>query len=101
MSDIENKTQTQPCDQNKLDLRELADKIREKLRLGVELSDGSVASVNLSVYHFTYTKVHKNKVEVIYVTGCVSVHVDAVIADRDVEIGNVSLYNLCSDTYGV
>jgi hypothetical protein len=95
------KTQTQQCGQNRLDLRELADKIREKLRLGVELSDGSTVSVNLSVYHFTYTKVRENVVEVIYATGCVSVHVDALIADGDVEIKNVNLYNLCSDSYGV
>jgi hypothetical protein len=43
------KTQTQQCGQNRLDLRELADKIREKLRHGVELSNRDVVAVNLSV----------------------------------------------------
>ncbi|MFZ8810745.1 MAG: hypothetical protein ACO2PN_21880 [Pyrobaculum sp.] len=77
------------------------DKVREKLRLGVELADGSVVAVNLSVYHFSYAKVYGNKAEVVYVTGCADVHVDAVINGRDVEIGDVRLYNLCSDKYGV
>jgi len=97
----ETKTQTQQCEQPRLDLRELIDKVREKLRLGVELPDGSVVSVNLSVYHFSYAKVYGNKAEVVYVTGCVGVHVDAVINDKDVEIGDVRLYNLCNDKYGV
>jgi hypothetical protein len=84
-----------------LDLRELADKIREKLRQGVELSNRDVVAVNLSIYHFAYTKVSGNTVEVIYATGCVSVHVNALIAEGDVEIKDVNLYNLCNDSYGV
>jgi hypothetical protein len=93
----ETKTQTQHCKH----LRELIDEVREKLRSGVELSDGSVVSVNLSVYHFSYAKVYGNKAEVVYVTGCVSVHVDVVISSKDVEIEDVRLYNLCNDKYGV
>jgi hypothetical protein len=98
---METKTQTQQCEQKRLDLRELANKIYEKLRQGVELSNRDMVAVNLSVYHFTYTKVSGNMVEVIYATGCVSVHVDALVADGDVEIKDVNLYNLCSDSYGV
>jgi hypothetical protein len=41
------KTQIQQCGQNRLDLRELADKIREKLRQGVELPNRNVVAVNL------------------------------------------------------
>jgi hypothetical protein len=98
---METKTQTQQCGQKQLDLRELVDKVREKLRLGVRLYDGSVVYVNYSVYHFTYAKVRNNKAEVKYVAGCVSTHVDAVINDKDVEIVDVRLYNLCNNNYGV
>jgi hypothetical protein len=97
----ETKNQTDRCGQSKLDLQKLVDEIREKLKYGVELPDGNVVAVNLSVYHFTYAKMHDNKVEVIYATGCVSVHVNATIANGNVEINDVSLYNLCGDTYGV
>ena len=98
---MKTKTQTQQCEQNRLHLRELADKIREKLRQGVELSNRDVVAVNLSVYHFTYSKVSGNAVQVIYATGCISVHVNALIANGDVEIKDENLYNLCSDSYGV
>ena len=98
---METKTQTQQCGQNQIDLRELADKIREKLRSGVKLYDGSVVYVNPSVYHFTYVKVRENKVEVMYVTGCIGTHVDAILNGVDVEIGNIRLYNLCSNDHVV
>jgi hypothetical protein len=98
---METKTQTQQCGQNQIDLRELADKIREKLRSGVKLLDGSVVYVNPSVYHFTYVKTYGSRAEVVYVMGCISTHVDATVNGVDVEINNVRLYNLCNDKYGV
>jgi hypothetical protein len=98
---METKTQTQQCWQNQIDLRELADKVREKLRSGVKLLDGSVVYVNPSVYHFTYVKMYGNRAEVVYVTGCISTHVDVVINGVDAKIDNVRLYNLCNSDYGV
>jgi len=96
-----NKNQNQQCGQNVPDLQKIADEIRVKLRQGVELSNGNVVAVNLSVIHTTYVKLRQNDVEVVYTTGCVSVHVDATVVATDVEIREVSLHNLCSDTYGV
>ena len=98
---MEPKTQTQVCGQIQLDLRELVDKVREKLKSGVRLPDGSVVHVNYSVYHFTYAKVHGNKAEVVYVAGCVSTHVDIVINGIDIEIVDIRLYNLCNNGHGV
>jgi hypothetical protein len=98
---METKTQTQACGQPQLDLRELVDKVREKLRSGVRLSDGSVTYVNYSVNHFTYAKAHGNKVEIIYVAGCVGTHVDVTINGVDIEISDIRLYNLCNSNYGV
>ena len=97
----QNKTQTQPCKQNVPDLQKIADEVRVKLRQGVELSNGNMVSVNLSVYHLTYVKLNRNDVEVVYTVGCVSVHVTCTVGDEGVEIRDVSLHNLCSDTYGV
>jgi hypothetical protein len=65
------------------------------------LLDGSVVYVNPSVYHFTYVKAYGNRAEIVYVTGCISTHVDAVINGVDVAINNVRLYNLCNNDYGV
>jgi phosphatidylserine decarboxylase len=98
---METKTQTQQCRQNQIDLRELTDKIREKLRSGVKLPDGSVVYLNPSVYHFTYAKVYGNRAEVVYVAGCVSTHVDVAVNGVDIEISNIRLYNLCNSDYGV
>jgi 2-phosphoglycerate kinase len=98
---METKTQTQQCGQNQIDLRELTDKIREKLRSGVKLSDGSTVHISPSMYHFTYAKIRENRAEVVYVTGCVSTHVDVVINGADIEISNVRLHNLCNSDYGV
>jgi len=96
-----NRTSNQQCEQNVPDLQKIADEIRVKLRRGVELSNGNVVAVNLSATHATYVKLRQNDVEVVYTAGCVSVHVDAVVVATDVEIRNVSLHNLCSDTYGI
>ncbi len=58
---METKTQTQGCEQNRLDLRELVDKVREKLRLGVKLHDSGMVVVNPSIYHFSYARLHGDK----------------------------------------
>jgi hypothetical protein len=95
------KTQSHQCEQKQLDLRKLIDDVREKLRSGVELSDGSTVVVNPSIYHFSYAKLHGDRAKVVYVTGYVSMHIDVAISDGDVKISDVRLYNLCSDNYGV
>jgi hypothetical protein len=102
---MESKTQTQQhnqqCKENRLDLLKIVDEIRVKLRQGVELPNGNVVATNISTYHFTHVKARQNEIETIYVTGCVSVHVDVAVNNGDVEIKDVRLYNLCNETHGV
>jgi hypothetical protein len=98
---MESKTQTQPCDQGWIDLQKIADEVRVKLRQGVRLSSGDVVAVNLSVNHLTYVKARDCGVEVIYATGCVSVHVDVAVDGGCIKIRDVRVHNLCNDKYGV
>jgi ABC-type molybdate transport system substrate-binding protein len=94
---METKTQVQQCEQ----IQKIAEEVLTKLRQGVKLPNGNTVAVNISVNHVTYVEMRECDVRVIYVTGCVGVHVDAAICGGCVEIKDVNVNNLCSDKYGV